>query len=792
MNILSIEKRHRSVLPAVFLLSLIFRLLFCSSCSICTAFAAASAADMHVTLKKNESLRQVSQRLLGDEDAWKLILRYNGIQDPDAVSAGTSLRVPVALYTELCRRLQQAETVISEANNQGAALLAEKEIAKAGRLRDYALALRKEARLQEAAEQAALAETTAMAALEKAKKAQTHSTEAWLASKAGRVQNRPPAASRWQETELQQKLKEREKIRTLAASRCIIEFSDQSEISLDEHALVVIGAMKKNIIRSSYSNDVSMIEGDITVHLASLSAQKKFRAGLPGITTEIRSRHFLTSRDEKNITRIANYDGEIDIKAQGAQVTVKKNQATKVVPGYRPTAPKELLPPPTVLTPQPEQKLYTPEFVFTWKPVAHAGQYRLEISRTSDFRELLLTENVGDQQFHWQVSGSGIYFFRIKTIDQDGCPGPYSEPAYFFVDLDDKLPFLVLHVPEKDITVTEKKLEVRGEAEQDAQLRINGQEVRADATGHFRSMLSLNQGNNIIKVEAVDAAGNSSTVERTVIVRKKGRLLRLDNAEQLISKTKEVAISGRLLPDVRLLINKKPVQAVGAFTHLLLLDEGEHAVALEATGPKGQRETIRLRVLVDLHPPEIHINDIERMTAASQITLNGTLSEEAAVTLNGKELTLAGRQLETSVPLVEGRNELVLLARDTAGNRAVWRKSILRDTQPPKVLDSKLTPAHTKGGEVVRLAARIEDTGVGTAQSGSFTLGVNGKSFKGILKSTGEKPYNFTGSVFVRPGIAGPVEVQEIIIQDMLGNTDNESDNKPDNKSDKEPEGGGS
>ncbi|MCI5220177.1 MAG: hypothetical protein D3914_13565, partial [Candidatus Electrothrix sp. LOE2] len=120
MNILSIEKRHRSVLPAVFLLSLIIRLLFCSSCSICTAFAAASAADMQVTLKKNESLRQVSQRLLGDEDAWKLILRYNGIQDPDAVSAGTSLRVPVALYTELCRRLQQAETVICEANNQGA------------------------------------------------------------------------------------------------------------------------------------------------------------------------------------------------------------------------------------------------------------------------------------------------------------------------------------------------------------------------------------------------------------------------------------------------------------------------------------------------------------------------------------------------------------------------------------------------------------------------------------------------------------------------------------------------
>ena len=55
-------------------------------------------------------------------------------------------------------------------------------------------------------EQAAQAEAGALAALDKAKIAQTHSTEAWLTAKSGIVQNRRPGASRWQKTELQQRL----------------------------------------------------------------------------------------------------------------------------------------------------------------------------------------------------------------------------------------------------------------------------------------------------------------------------------------------------------------------------------------------------------------------------------------------------------------------------------------------------------------------------------------------------------------------------------------------------------
>jgi len=756
-------------------LPLVCVLFLCSTFLPCiTAVAASDADEIQITLGVDESLRQVSERLLGDGDAWQIILRCNGIEHPDAASPGTSLRIPVGLYNRLHRHLQRATSLISQANREGAALLAEKKIAEAVRLRDQALRLKQEARLQEAVEQAALAEAGALAALDKAKSTQTHAAEAWLTAKSGTVQNRPPGASGWRKTELQQRLLERERVRTLADSRCRITFSDQSELSLDEHALVVIGSMEKNVIRSSYSNSVSMIEGDILVHLASISRQKHFKVNLPDITTDVRSLNFLTSRDKENITRIANYDGEIDVSAGGGQVTVKKNQGTKIVPGNQPTTPKALLPPPEVLSPESEQKLYETEVLFTWEPRAGARSYQIEISSSAAFTDLLSSEKISAQRFQWEAASGGVYFFRIKTIDQDGCSGPYSEPLNFLVDPDNQPPFLVLHFPDRDLLIADKKIEVHGEVEKNALLRINGQEVRPDSTGHFRYTVALSGRKTVIRAEAEDPAGNISRIERTVSLQQDNHLIRLDSPEEIISKTEEVAISGRLLPGARLQINKKPVQATEVFTHLLHLSEGEHAVDVEAVGPDGQSDTLRLRIIVDLHPPEIKVNDIAQATTDGQITLSGMVSEEGEegrVTLNGRALRLSDRRFKEVVSLAEGPNELRLDAQDLAGNRSFWKETVLRDSQPPKILRQDVSPPETKGGEVVRLTARINDAGAGTARSGSFIIEVNGTLFKGILKRTGENGSDFAGSVFVLSGVAGTVKVRKIRVQDMLGNT---------------------
>ncbi|MCI5158435.1 MAG: hypothetical protein D3906_08330, partial [Candidatus Electrothrix sp. AUS1_2] len=616
-----------------------------------TSLFAASTADevRSVTLGADGSLRRISEHLLGDEDAWPVILRCNGIPHPDAVQPGTTLRIPVGLYKKLRQHLERIASLISQANREGAALLAKEDITRAEQLRDQALRLRQEARLQDAVEQAALAEDKARAALEKAKNGQAQATEAWLESKFGTVENRPPDAARWRKTELQQHFAERERVRTLADSQCRIKFSDQSQMSLDEHALVVIGGMEKNVIRSSYSNSVSMIKGDIRVHLASISRQKRFKVKLPDITTDIRSLDFLTSLDEENVARIANYDGEIDISAGGGQVTVKKNQGTKIVPGRKPTVPKALLPPPTMLTPEPEQKLYSTQILFTWEPVGGARRYQIEVSDTSGFNALLAAKKISDPRFQWDAPSAGVYFFRIKTIDQDGCPGPFTESLIFSVDPDTEPPFLAVHSPAEDIMTTEKEIEVRGEVEKDALLRINGQEVRPDDTGHFRCTLALSRGINVLQAETVDSAGNTSTVERTVTRYQESRLIRLDNPGKIISKTAEAAISGWIFPGARLQVDKTPVRASGDFTCLLQLSEGEHAVELEVTGRDGQQERLSQQVLIDLHPPEIKVKEIDPATAEGRIVVSGIISEEAEVTLNGAPVKLSDRKFHETI-----------------------------------------------------------------------------------------------------------------------------------------------
>lgn len=740
-----------------------------------TSAALVATDDVRISLKKDESLRQISEDLLGDKDAWQVILRCNGINSPDKAVPGTVLHIPVKLYKKLGQYLERSASLISEANNQGAALLAEKEIARAVRLREQALRLRQEARLKEAAEQAASAMTAALAALEQAKKSQMQSAEAWLAAKSGTVQNRPPEASRWQHTRLQQKLREREKVRTLADSHCRIKFSDQSQLRLDEHALVVIGSMKKNVLRPAYKNSVSMIEGDILVHLASINKQKQFNVNLPNISTDIRSLKFLASRDEKNVTRIANYDGEIDVSAGGGQVTVKKNHGTKIIPGRQPTAPKELLPPPTVLSPEPEQKVTGSQIVFTWEPITGALHYQVEASRKAAFLDLLFSEKLNRPYFQWKAPSGGIYYFRIKTIDQDGCPGQYSDPLSFSVDSDELPPFLAVYSPDNNSVITEKieggTVEVHGEVEQDAVLRINGHEVRPDNSGYFRYSLVLDSEKTVIKINAEDEAGNTSTVERIVTLQQDSQLIRLDNPAEIISNTEEVSISGRLLPGVRLRIDNRPVQGTEKFTYMLRLAEGEHTLAVEAVGPEGQEETLHLRVVVDLHPPQIRVDNFERTSADGQIIVRGTLSEDASLTLNGTAVRLSERRFEKTVPLSEGDNELLLTAEDQAGNRTVWKKNVLHDSQPPEILRPELSPAETKGGQVLRLKVRIRDAGVGPVRSGSFTLEVDGALLKGILQCTEEKRGEFSGSVFVQPGRSGKVKVRKIRVQDMLGNT---------------------
>jgi len=81
-------------------------------------------------------------------------------------------------------------------------------------------------------------------------------------------------------------------------------------------------------------------------------------------------------------------------------------------------------------------------------------------------------------------------------------------------------PGIKISQPASDITIQEDFIKVLGRTEPHVYLTINGQEVYVDSRGHFQSVINLDAGLNILKIEAKDRFGKTSTVIRRVMVTK--------------------------------------------------------------------------------------------------------------------------------------------------------------------------------------------------------------------------------------------------------------------------------
>lgn len=66
------------------------------------------------------------------------------------------------------------------------------------------------------------------------------------------------------------------------------------------------------------------------------------------------------------------------------------------------------------------------------------------------------------------------------------------------------------------LVVRDPSVRVGGRVDPGAQLQVNGNTVPVDANGNFSTLVALQGGNNLVTVTAVDLAGNTSSIQRTV------------------------------------------------------------------------------------------------------------------------------------------------------------------------------------------------------------------------------------------------------------------------------------
>ncbi len=105
--------------------------------------------------------------------------------------------------------------------------------------------------------------------------------------------------------------------------------------------------------------------------------------------------------------------------------------------------------------------------------------------------------------------------------------GNASQPSSIYkVVIDQKPPKLEVSEPENNAIIKEEKdkqtfVSVAGKVEEGATVTVNDYQAIVREGGNFEYRLLLTEeGENIIKIVAKDAAGNKTTVERTVIYKK--------------------------------------------------------------------------------------------------------------------------------------------------------------------------------------------------------------------------------------------------------------------------------
>lgn len=106
-----------------------------------------------------------------------------------------------------------------------------------------------------------------------------------------------------------------------------------------------------------------------------------------------------------------------------------------------------------------------------------------------------------------------IYAKSINNLKEESLPSEKSTVKYL-----NKPPFLeITNLPERtDIHQKDNHFTIIGLTDSQAAITINGSQAFVDANGHFSFGFSLNDGENKITIEALDPAGNQTTLERII------------------------------------------------------------------------------------------------------------------------------------------------------------------------------------------------------------------------------------------------------------------------------------
>jgi hypothetical protein len=231
---------------------------------------------------------------------------------------------------------------------------------------------------------------------------------------------------------------------------------------------------------------------------------------------------------------------------------------------------------------------------------------------------------------------------------------------------------------------------------------VNGVTAALGAGNSYTAIVPLpTEGNNVITVHAVNAAGLATDSTRTVKRDTQLPALLLNApVDQLLTNGDSVNVSGTLTDAnaVTLTVQGVPVIVTnGAFSTKVALNEGPNFILVTATDAATNTVTLTRQVNRDKTAPVVAVTSPVNgaTTNDATIAVTGTVSDASTVTVkvNGNTVPVTGGEFSTTAALATGANTITVVATDAATNVTTVTRSVTRSVGTGPTPMSEVLPA---------------------------------------------------------------------------------------------------
>jgi len=375
-----------------------------------------------------------------------------------------------------------------------------------------------------------------------------------------------------------------------------------------------------------------------------------------------------------------------------------------------------------VLPASPGQPLYTNATSVLLRGTAPADAYLtlngefIAVTGGQFSKQLLLTE--------------GLNLYTMRAVDSVA----NQHQIEFAIVSDTIRPSIYLSSPPENFATNRPTITVAGVTETDVTLTLNTVPVHVSG-GVFGVQYNLSEGINTLRVEARDLSGNTNFLTRAVFFDTVPPTIVLEYPTPgLVTNLREVEVRGTVEATIGVVfVDGAPLETnKGAFSRVVRLDQGANTIRLEAWDSAGNGGSATVAVTVDSDPPVLTVTApiYGSLVKTTTVSVRGTWTGEAVVTVDGVPVLSSEGIIDERVSLLEGENEIEVVAVDSAGNREEYRVLVYRDTVPPALsvnlpqtrLRTQLSAYPVTGNLAGGVQLLVNDQPLAVDANGDFTI----------------------------------------------------------------------